>query len=190
MGSIFRPKVCLIGEPGVGKTCIISKWCYGMIPRDGVPTLGSSFQRKQVTIDGDAYDIEVRDTAGQEVYASLVPSYIRSAAGVIIVYSIAERDSFAKLQSWVDMATSTAPQAFLLIFGNKVDLAPDRAVSADEARQYSEARNALFFEGSAIMGEGVNEAFRALIDAWNSAGRPGDNIPLLVPQARGEMCGC
>jgi small GTP-binding protein len=186
--GIFRPKLSLVGEPAVGKTSIISKWCFDFISPSHNITIGSQFHLRQIVMDGDTYDIEIRDTAGQEVYASLAPSYLRGSAGVFLVYSIDNRESFDKLPKWAELAKDAAPQAALLVFGNKVDL--ERAVTIEEGQRFSEEQDALFAEGSAQTGEGIEDAFLALIEKWNRNGRPGNEAPLLIPRAGDSWCYC
>jgi small GTP-binding protein len=174
--------VGVVGEPAVGKSSIISKFCYGHISKSHNITLGSEFHQKFFSIDGETYDIEIRDTAGQERFAPLAPAYLRGSGGVLVVYAINDRESFDKLPRWVDLATNAAPQAALLIFGNKSDLVDDRAVSTEEADRYCKEQNALFAEGSAETGEGVHDVFVHIIQKWDNNGKPGNDAPLLIPQ--------
>jgi GTPase SAR1 family protein len=109
---------------------------------------------------------------------------------VFLVYAINDRASFDKLQRWVNLARDAAPQAALFVFGNKSDLVEDRAISTEEADRYSKDQNALFAEGSAETGEGVQDAFVHIIQKWDNNGKPGNDAPLLIPQTNHGSCIC
>ena len=103
------------------------------------------------------------DTAGQERFKSLIPSYIKDSAVAIVVYDVTSRDSFLSVDKWIEDAKALRDDDVLLILaGNKADMADHRQVSTDEAKEYAEKMNLLFFETSAKTGANIKNLFNEL----------------------------
>ena len=107
-------KVVLLGESGVGKTCIISRFINNTFDQDNLTTTGASYAGKTMTFDefeGKAIKFEIWDTAGQEQYRSLTKIFYKDAAAAILVYDITRKDSFLELKNyWYDQVKETAPK--------------------------------------------------------------------------------
>jgi small GTP-binding protein len=111
--------------------------------------------------------LNVWDTAGQEIYRSIVPIYVRSATGAIIVYDVTDRASFTAVSDWYElMAAEELPSGVdLYVVGNKIDRADDRVVDGDSGKEMSASIRGKFFEVSALAGIGVRELFEAIAAA-------------------------
>ncbi|EDR24746.1 GTP-binding protein YPT31/YPT8, putative [Entamoeba dispar SAW760] len=149
-------KLCIIGDSGVGKTCISSRLVDGTFKSDEKSTIGASF----VTTNIENSKIVIWDTAGQEKYRSMVGMYYRGASGAIIVYDITSRATFVDLDAWhADLMKTATDDIVLCIVGNKSDLEASRQVSTDEGKEFASKKNAMFYEVSAMNGKNVTELF-------------------------------
>ncbi|KAH8196149.1 hypothetical protein TruAng_009684 [Truncatella angustata] len=140
-------KVLIIGPSGAGKS--------------------AHFKTKKLSVRGQAYRLNVFDTAGQERFRTLSTSYYRGAHGVIIVYDISSRSSFASMDKWIEEARNNAnPDAVLYIVGSKLDKVTSggRATSAEEGQAFADAEGAGFCEVSSKTRENVRRPFIEVID--------------------------
>lgn len=143
-------KFIIVGDAGVGKTCILGRF---VADEDWSPkgaTIGVDFGVKVCRLDHRRLKLHLWDTAGQESFRSITRSYYRGCAAVILVYDVTCRASFEHVQKWRDevlMHASTSP--VLLLLGNKTDLGTNRVVSLSEGLHLAETLGALFCEASA-----------------------------------------
>lgn len=154
-------KVVFLGESTVGKTSIISCFSQGDFNPEQTSTIGACFTMKKITLD-DKTEIKLKiwDTAGQERFRALTPMYYRDADVAILVYAVDDRDSYEKLQRWIDdLSRDTKIMPPLIIVGNKIDLVDRRKVTSDEAERFAESAGATFLECSAKLKEGIEELF-------------------------------
>ena len=143
-------KLCIIGDSGVGKTCISSRLVDGAFKPDEKSTIGASFV--STTIENTK--IVIWDTAGQEKYRSMVGMYYRGASGAIIVYDITNKQSFVDVTTWhTDLMKTATDDIALCVVGNKSDLTDFRQVPTEEGQELAEKLGALFYEGSALNGQ-------------------------------------
>ncbi|KAJ5075725.1 ras and ef-hand domain-containing protein [Anaeramoeba ignava] len=154
-------KIVLLGESGVGKTCLALRFCEGVDYNSPEPTIAVAFHSKTIKIEDKKIKIQLWDTAGQEIYRSLAPMYIRNAEAAIIVYDITKRETFEKISIWIDEMISLSSQnnVLIAIVGNKTDLHEFRSVSVEEGDDFGKQNHFLFFETSAKTGDGVDEVF-------------------------------
>ncbi|KAL7718707.1 Small GTPase RAB [Entamoeba marina] len=149
-------KLCIIGDSGVGKTCISSRLVDGTFKPDEKSTIGASF----VTTNIENSKIVIWDTAGQEKYRSMVGMYYRGASGAIIVYDITNKTTFSDLKAWhTDLMKTATDDIALSIVGNKCDLESARQVTTEEGKEFAAGLNATFMEVSAMSGTNVTELF-------------------------------
>lgn len=109
------------------------------------PTVGIDFHSKNIVVDGTTIRLQVWDTAGQEQYHSLVPSYLRNSTIAIVVYDITSRDTFDHLDSWIKLIHDHA-NPHIIIVGNKSDLDSNREIPTEEGERYAKANTADFIE--------------------------------------------
>jgi small GTP-binding protein len=159
----FQHKVVLLGDSRVGKTSIIARQTQSFEYTQPNPTIGCHCNEVQVTVDGKPVTLQVWDTAGQEMYRALVPVYLRGADGALIVYDIADKESFASLSHWFTLIVDTLPpETVVFVIANKLDLIESAAVSEETGLAYATARKAGFFTVSALTGQGIDDVFAAM----------------------------
>ncbi|KAK3886756.1 hypothetical protein Pcinc_004119 [Petrolisthes cinctipes] len=132
----FLFKIVVIGDCGVGKTCVVQRFkCGNYVERHG-NTIGVDFSMKTLIIDGKKVKLQIWDTAGQERFRTITQSYYRSANGVVIVYDITKRSSFLSINRWLDEVRKyTHTHVSIILIGNKCDLATLREVDMEEAER-------------------------------------------------------
>lgn len=160
-------KLVLLGDSGVGKTSIVTKYVSGEAPENVGPTIGAAFVTKDVTIDGQHLELLVWDTAGQEVYRGLAPMYYRGAAIAIIVYDVTKNESFDAVDYWIgELKNNVEDGIIIMVCGNKVDLEDHRAVDFHQASSFASGKGALYAETSAVSGTGIEKLFQIAISTY------------------------
>jgi Ras-related protein Rab-18 len=158
-------KILIIGESGVGKSSLLLRFTEDTFDPEQTATIGVDFKVKSVTVDGNRAKLAIWDTAGQERFRTLTPSYYRGAQGCILVYDVSSKQSFAKLDNWLnELETySTKHEIVKMLVGNKIDK-ERREVSRDEGLRFARKYHMLFIEASAKTKEGVQCAFEELVE--------------------------
>ena len=161
--SINNYKIVVLGDINVGKTSILSRFRYGSFDQSYMPTLGIDFFTKNLFYEDKTIRLILWDTAGQERFRSLIPSYLKNADCIIIVYDITNKDSFNSLSHWLnDAKNNTIEGTIFVICGNKIDLKEKRVVTNEEIDEYIKKENLLYVECSAQNGEGIKELFNLI----------------------------
>ncbi|KAI0123503.1 P-loop containing nucleoside triphosphate hydrolase protein [Xylariales sp. AK1849] len=161
-------KVLIIGPSGAGKSALLLRYCDDQYdPESSAATIGIDFKSKKLSVRGQAYRVNVFDTAGQERFRTLSTSYYRGAHGVILVYDISSRSSFLGMEKWIDEArANAAPDAVLYLVGSKLDKVASggRAVSFEEGKAFADSQGAGFCEVSSKTRENVRRPFVEVVD--------------------------
>ena len=153
-------KYIIIGDTGVGKSCLLLQFTDNRFNPDYNVTIGAEFGGKMVILDEVPLYLQIWDTAGQENYLSIARSYYRGAAIALIVYDITRRSTFENVERWVSEVRENAnSQAIIILIGNKSDMEDNRAVSVSEGRELAKRNNLLFAETSAKEATHVCDAF-------------------------------
>ena len=144
--DIKELKVILLGEPGVGKTNIISRYLSGSFNQSSNPTIGSTFGEKIIKKEGVTYSLKVWDTTGQERYNSITKLFVKGSHIVILVYSIDNLQSFEKVNFWYNYIKEELQEGkyILGILGNKRDLYEFEVVSEEDGKKLAQKKNAVF----------------------------------------------
>jgi GTPase KRas protein len=160
---LFSPQV-VVGPGGVGKSCYTIQFIQEKFVEEYEPTVEDSFQRT-ASIDGELCKLDILDTAGQEEYAAMRDTYMRSGQGFLLLYDVTSRASFLEIPVFRHQILSAkdADRVPLVIVGNKCDREDSRQVSAADGVALAKSYGAEFFEGSAKSGKNVDEAFYALV---------------------------
>eukprot|EP00602_Paraphysomonas_sp_CaronLab_P004238 CAMPEP_0185026352 /NCGR_PEP_ID=MMETSP1103-20130426/10392_1 /TAXON_ID=36769 /ORGANISM="Paraphysomonas bandaiensis, Strain Caron Lab Isolate" /LENGTH=209 /DNA_ID=CAMNT_0027559905 /DNA_START=60 /DNA_END=689 /DNA_ORIENTATION=- len=156
------PKISMvvIGDTGVGKSCLLLQFIDKRFSSVHDLTIGVDFGTRIIEIGGEKVKLQIWDTAGQESFRSIARSYYRDAAGALLVYDITRRESFIHLGRWLAEAQQFAsPNIVITLVGNKGDLEHKRAVEKSEGAAFAEENGLLFMETSAKSAECVDEAF-------------------------------
>ena len=161
--SISNYKIVIIGDINVGKTSILSRFRYGSFEPAYMPTLGIDFFTKNFFYEDKTLRLILWDTAGQERFRSLIPSYLKNADCIVIVFDITNKDSFNSLNHWLNSArNNTIDGTIFIICGNKSDLKEKRTVTDEEIKDYTEKNDLLYVECSALKGEGIKNLFNTI----------------------------
>ena len=159
--STLTHKVVLIGNSAVGKTSIISQYIYNSSEPNHVPTIGIDFFAKTLNINGQTLRLQIWDTAGQEKFHSLIPSYIRNSTVAVFVFDITSVSSFEDLEKWYKMVEDIANPK-LVIVGNKIDLDAERKISTEDGKKFADFHQALYIETSARTPTNIEELFQMI----------------------------
>lgn len=157
-------KIVLIGDSGVGKSQILSRLKSEEFQIETKTTIGVEFGTIDFILENKNVKLQIWDTAGQERFRSLAPSYYRGAEGVVIIYDITNYISFKNISHWIEeckkhLESNDIP---IILLGNKVDLIEKRCISIDEAKNFAEKNNLLFFETSAKENNNIESIFHNL----------------------------
>ncbi|KAF3328205.1 ras-related protein RABF1 [Carex littledalei] len=157
----LRVKLVLLGDSGVGKSCIVLRFVRGQFDPTSKVTVGASFLSQTLALqDSSTIKFEIWDTAGQERYAALAPLYYRGAGAAIVVYDITSPESFIKAQYWVkELQKHGNPDIVMALVGNKADLNENRSVQSQDARDYADKNGMFFIETSAKTADNINQLF-------------------------------
>ena len=155
-------KVVLVGDTQVGKSCIISRLMSGTFTANSPATIGAAFQTHVINTSHGAITMQIWDTAGQEVYRSLVGFYTREAKGAFLVFDVTSEQTFSSLTEWVKFANEATPGVKIILFANKCDLEEARTVQTAQIKQFAQTNNIDFIEGSAKTGQNTVDAFERM----------------------------
>ncbi|XP_036090783.1 ras-related protein Rab-13 isoform X2 [Rousettus aegyptiacus] len=148
-------KLLLIGDSGVGKTCLIIRFAEDNFNNTYISTIGIDFKIRTVDIEGKKIKLQVWDTAGQERFKTITTAYYRGAMGIILVYDITDEKSFENIQNWMKSIKENASAGVeRLLLGNKCDMEAKRKLAREHGIR--------FFETSAKSSVNVDEAFSSL----------------------------
>jgi Ras-related protein Rab-6A len=183
-------RIVVLGDSGVGKTSIINKLVDQSSPVSDQPTIGIDFVSTNVTTSDGTIRLQIWDTAGQEQFKSLIPSYLRGSTIAILVYSIDSLESFENLARWIHFLQNTADPR-LIVTGNKTDLST-RTVSQQDGQQFAESVKAEFVETSALEGRNIDKLLEVIVAI--PIGETATKITPLNPKqssaSSGGLCGC
>uniref|UniRef100_A0A183CBX5 Ras-related protein Rab-14 n=2 Tax=Globodera pallida TaxID=36090 RepID=A0A183CBX5_GLOPA len=153
-------KYIIIGDMGVGKSCLLHQFTEKKFMADCPHTIGVEFGTRIIEVNGQKIKLQIWDTAGQERFRAVTRSYYRGAAGALMVYDITRRSTYNHLSSWLsDAKTLTNPNTVIFLIGNKSDMDAQRDVTYEEAKAFAEENGLTFLECSAKTGENVEDAF-------------------------------
>jgi small GTP-binding protein len=154
-------KLIVVGDSGVGKSCLTIKATKNNFDSIYSPTIGFEFLTFFIKIEDLYVKLQIWDTCGQEVYRSLISSFYHNSSLALLVYAIDEKNSFIHLDSWLnEIRTHGNPDINIFVIGNKVDLENKRVINRELAQDFVEKNNAkLFLETSAKTGFNAQNVF-------------------------------
>eukprot|EP00727_Mastigamoeba_balamuthi_P014066 m51a1_g9282 putative ras gtpase (215) ;mRNA; r:126973-127753 len=158
-------KLVVIGDSGVGKSNLLSRFSRNEFMPDGKTTVGVEIATRTLEIDDAVIMAQVWDTAGQERFRAITSAYYRGSHGALLVYSVTSRQSFQNVDVWLREIRVNAPGAVVMLVGNKSDLRQLREVTTEEGRGLAEKNGLLFIETSALDSSNVNLSFENLLRA-------------------------
>jgi Ras-related protein Rab-1A len=153
-------KLLLIGDSGVGKSCLLLRFADDVFSETYISTIGVDFKIRTIELDGKVVKLQIWDTAGQERFRTITSSYYRGAHGIIIVYDVTDQGSYNSVKSWLEEIRLYADtKVNRLLVGNKCDLEAKRAVPTATAKAFAEELGMPFLETSAKDATNVEDAF-------------------------------
>jgi Ras-related protein Rab-1A len=156
-------KLLLIGDSGVGKSCLLLRFADTTYTDSYISTIGVDFKIRTLEIDGKTVKLQIWDTAGQERFRTITSSYYRGAHGIIVVYDVTDKVSFNNVKQWLGEIDRYACQSVnKLLVGNKADLVEKKVVDYNEAKEFAEGLQISFLETSAKSAQNVEEAFMTM----------------------------
>ena len=157
----FSFKMIVIGDAGVGKSCLTSRAIKERFETDYSPTVGFEFLTFSTKIEDKVIKLQIWDTCGQEVYRSLITNFYRNASLAMMVYSIDSRESFLHINQLLkEIKLQSHPDVKIILIGNKSDLKDERQVTYQEAKRFKDENQLLYFEEtSAKTGINAKEVF-------------------------------
>ncbi|KAJ2852440.1 Rab GTPase ypt31 [Coemansia brasiliensis] len=157
-------KIVLIGDSGVGKSNLLSRFTRNEFSLESKSTIGVEFATRSIQVDGKVIKAQIWDTAGQERYRAITSAYYRGAVGALLVYDIAKHPTYENVSRWLkELRDHADSNIVIMLVGNKSDLRHLRAVPTDEAKQFA-AENGLFFiETSALDSSNVEQSFQQIL---------------------------
>ena len=158
-------KVILVGDSGVGKTCLLSMYVKG-ICGPTIPTIAVEFCTKELELnDGSKIKVQLWDTAGQERFKSLAMTYYRKAFGILLLFDVTKRSSFIACKNYLEeVRINSDKNCVIYLIGNKIDLANERQISKEEAELFAEKENIKYVETSAAKNLKVTDVFTSLLN--------------------------
>jgi len=151
-------KLLIIGESGVGKTCLLLRFTDDSFTANHLTTIGIDFKIKIISLNGKLIKLQIWDTAGQERFRTITKTYYKGAHGIILTYDVTDQNSFKNIRNWIKQIEANAQtNVCKVLVGNKCDK-PDRVVTEEEGKKLAEDFNMSFFETS------VNEVFNFLTE--------------------------
>ncbi|KAM5198448.1 ras-related protein Rab-26 isoform 17-T17 [Hipposideros larvatus] len=130
-------KVMLVGDSGVGKTCLLVRFKDGaFLAGTFISTVGIDFRNKVLDVDGMKVKLQIWDTAGQERFRSVTHAYYRDAHALLLLYDVTNKASFDNIQAWLTEIQEYAQHnVVLMLLGNKVDSAQERVVKREDGEK-------------------------------------------------------
>ncbi|OAX40038.1 ras-domain-containing protein [Rhizopogon vinicolor AM-OR11-026] len=194
-------KLLLIGDSGVGKSCLLMRFADDQWQESYISTIGVDFKIRTIELEGKTVKLQIWDTAGQERFRTITSSYYRGAHGIILVYDVTDNDTFTNVKQWLQEIDRYASEGVnKLLVGNKCDLTTKRVVEYSIAKEFADQLSIPFLETSALNATNVEQTFLTMAKqikdrmaststpaggAKSSTVTPGQSVQ---PQQSGSCC--
>ncbi|XP_025159679.1 ras-related protein Rab-37 isoform X4 [Harpegnathos saltator] len=157
-------KVMLLGDSGVGKTCLLTRFRDGrFLAGNYITTVGIDFRNKVVTVDETPIKLQIWDTAGQERFRSVTHAYYRDAHALLLLYDVTNKTSYDNIRAWLSEIREHANEdVVIMLLGNKSDCGTERIVKREDGERLAREYKVPFMETSAKTGLNVELAFLAV----------------------------
>ncbi|NVM02079.1 MAG: GTP-binding protein [Candidatus Helarchaeota archaeon] len=162
-------KILLLGDPGVGKTALITRYVDNRFITDYKATLGFDIFIQKIKSSKVEFSLAIWDLAGQEQYTSLKQSYYEGAQGVILVYDVTNLESYKNIIQWLTDLGKVVKAVPITLVGNKIDLTDEIKITTEDGKRLEARIKAMkFYETSAKTGQNVNIIFEELAETINA----------------------
>eukprot|EP00128_Syssomonas_multiformis_P008359 Colp12_sorted_trinity150504_noHs@10513 len=156
-------KLLLIGDSGVGKTCVLFRFSDDAFNSTFISTIGIDFKIRTIELEGKKIKLQIWDTAGQERFRTITTAYYRGAMGILLVYDVTNEKTFENIKNWIrNIEQHASEEVEKMILGNKCDMDDKRQVSKERGQKVADEYGAKFLETSAKNNINVEEAFMTI----------------------------
>ncbi|ORX89607.1 hypothetical protein K493DRAFT_149236, partial [Basidiobolus meristosporus CBS 931.73] len=156
-------KLLLIGDSGVGKSCLLLRFCDDSFTPSFITTIGIDFKIRTIDLDGKRIKLQIWDTAGQERFRTITTAYYRGAMGIIVVFDVTDERSFNNVHNWIKNVEQHANKGVSkILIGNKCDMEDKKVVMQQQGSDLADGYGIQYIEASAKSKAGVEEAFFSL----------------------------
>ena len=156
-------KLLLVGDSGVGKSCLLLRFVEDKFNPSFITTIGIDFKIRTIESKGKKVKLQVWDTAGQERFRTITTAYYRGAMGIVLIYDVTDSRSFENVENWFQTVSQHANEdAKIFLVGNKCDDKENRQVSKEDGQELASRLNIPFLEASAKSNENVDSIFYEL----------------------------
>ncbi|CAM8951244.1 unnamed protein product [Rhodiola kirilowii] len=157
-------KIVLIGDSGVGKSNLLSRFTRNEFCLESKSTIGVEFATRTLQVEGRTIKAQIWDTAGQERYRAITSAYYRGARGALLVYDTTKPTTFENVRRWLkELRDHADANIVIMLIGNKTDLKHLRAVATEDAQSYAEKEGLSLIETSALESTNVEKAFQTIL---------------------------
>lgn len=157
-------KVVLIGDSGVGKSNLLSRFTRNEFCLESKSTIGVEFATRTLQVEGRTVKAQIWDTAGQERYRAITSAYYRGALGALLVYDMTKPKTFENVSRWLkELRDHADSNIVIMLIGNKTDLKHLRAVATEDAQSFAEKEGLALIETSALEATNVEKAFQTIL---------------------------
>ena len=162
--EIFEYKIILVGDPGVGKTSIMTKFVSNEFQNTYLSTIGVEFKSKEIHINNNTCArLKIWDTCGQEKFRAITRQYFKNSEGVFVVFDLTNKETTKKLDIWMkDIKDNIDNDYFIFLIGNKSDIKDRDLTIAEEAKQFAINKKINYYEVSAKTGSGIYNIFEKM----------------------------
>eukprot|EP01084_Bolivina_argentea_P159669 278070_1 len=176
-------KILVIGQSGVGKTCLCYRYCDFTFGPQYISNIGIDFRIRTLEVENKQCKLQIWDTAGQERFRTITRSYYRGVTGILLIYDVTDKDSFKHIRYWnKQIEQHKSNYVHKILIGNKIDIFSTHGVLAEDAERLCEELNIpIFMETSAKTGENVEHAFYQLTKQIYEFQKEIDEKQLLQP---------
>lgn len=157
-------KVVIIGDSGVGKSNLLSRFTKNEFNLESKSTIGVEFATRSLNVEGKVIKAQIWDTAGQERYRAITSAYYRGAVGALLVYDVTRHVTFENVERWLkELRNHTDSNIVVMLVGNKSDLRHLVSVSTEDGKSFAERESLYFMETSALEAVNVENAFAEVL---------------------------
>lgn len=172
-------KILVIGDSGVGKSCLLMRFIDDKFTESFISTIGVDFKIRTMNVHGKIVRLQIWDTAGQERFRSISATYYRNAHGIILVYDVNWMESFLHIDQWLkEVERNAGARVSRLLVGNKCDLEGKRQVDYELAKNFADDIGVSFVETSAKNDTNVDIVFNTMVEELNE--KLASGLPLMA----------
>eukprot|EP00286_Rhodomonas_abbreviata_P012664 CAMPEP_0181323912 /NCGR_PEP_ID=MMETSP1101-20121128/20057_1 /TAXON_ID=46948 /ORGANISM="Rhodomonas abbreviata, Strain Caron Lab Isolate" /LENGTH=188 /DNA_ID=CAMNT_0023432009 /DNA_START=229 /DNA_END=792 /DNA_ORIENTATION=- len=156
----YLVKLLLIGDSGVGKSCLLLRFSDDSFTTSFITTIGIDFKIRNIEQDGKRLKLQIWDTAGQERFRTITTAYYRGAMGILLVYDVTDEQSFVNIRNWMGQISQyAASNVNKVLVGNKCDMLDKKVIETARGQALADEYGIAFYETSAKNNINVDKAF-------------------------------